>query len=204
MNAPLTPTQAWNTLIEGNQRFTSGESQRLPQSASRLADLSASQHPHAVVFGCSDSRVAAEIIFDQSLGEIFVVRTAGHVIDITVLGSLDYAVQVLKVPLVVILGHDHCGAVELARETVSTGRYPQGYLHAIAEQVLAGLYSVPRDVSEQEISRAHVCHTVNTLTAMSSELRQSIEFGSCAVVGLEYTLSEGVVRMVSTVGDVTT
>ena len=69
------------------------------------------QHPFAVIFGCSDSRLAAEIIFDLGLGDAFVVRTAGHVIDDTVLGSLEYSINVLEVPLIVILGHDSCGAV---------------------------------------------------------------------------------------------
>ncbi|GAC1494855.1 MAG: hypothetical protein NVS2B15_16420 [Pseudarthrobacter sp.] len=82
------------------------------------------QNPFAVIFGCSDSRLAAEIIFDLGLGDAFVVRTAGHVLDAAVLGSLEYSVSVLNVPLIVVLGHDNCGAVTATKDAVQTGVMP--------------------------------------------------------------------------------
>ena len=106
------PVTAWKALKEGNERFVAGKPEHPSQSIEHRASLAGGQKPTAVVFGCADSRVAAEIIFDQGLGDMFVVRTAGHVIDSAVLGSIEYAVTVLNVPLIVVLGHDSCGAVQ--------------------------------------------------------------------------------------------
>ena len=88
-----------------------------------------------MVFGCADSRVAAEIIFDQGLGDMFVVRTAGHVIDAAVLGSIEYAVTVLNVPLIVVLGHDSCGAVKATLSALDDGVMPGGYVRDIVERI---------------------------------------------------------------------
>src|ERR1700710_2543505 len=104
------PMTAWKALKEGNDRFVTGKPAHPSQSIADRARLTHGQKPTAVVFGCADSRVAAEIIFDQGLGDMFVVRTAGHVADLAVLGSIEYAVTVLDVPLIVVLGHDSCGA----------------------------------------------------------------------------------------------
>src|SRR4051794_9668802 len=99
------PVSAWKALREGNDRFVAGDAQHPSQGIDDRARLAHGQKPTAVVFGCSDSRVAAEIIFDQGLGDMFVVRTAGHVADSSVLGSIEYAVSLLEVPLIVVLGH---------------------------------------------------------------------------------------------------
>ena len=96
-----TPVTAWRALREGNERFVAGKPQHPSQGIERRASLAAAQTPNAVVFGCADSRVAAEIIFDQGLGDMTVVRTAGHVMGPAVLGSIEYAVTVLNVPLIV-------------------------------------------------------------------------------------------------------
>src|SRR4029077_4165704 len=98
------PKSSWKTLKEGNERFVAGRPEHPSQSIEHRASLAGGQKPIAAVFGCGDSRVPAEIIFDQGLGDIFVVRTAGHVMDSAVLGSIEFAVTVLDVPLIVILG----------------------------------------------------------------------------------------------------
>ena len=115
------PLTAWKALKQGNQRFVEGKPEHPSQSIEHRAGLATEQKPIAVVFGCADSRVAAEIIFDQGLGDMFVVRTAGHVIDSAVLGSIEYAVTVLNVPLVVVLGHDSCGAVKATLAAIDDG-----------------------------------------------------------------------------------
>src|SRR6476469_9701418 len=122
------PVAAWKALKEGNERFVAGKPEHPSQSISHRASLAASQKPTAVVFGCADSRLAAEIIFDQGLGDMFVVRTAGHVIDSAVLGSVEYAVSVLDVPLIVVLGHDSCGAVKATLAALDGGEVPTGYV----------------------------------------------------------------------------
>src|SRR5207245_8047927 len=124
----LTPAEAWRTLREGNQRFVDGASVHPNQDSFRRSELVATQNPFCVIFGCSDSRLAAEIIFDLGLGDAFVVRSAGQVIDEAVLGSLEYSITELHVPLIVILGHDSCGAVSATKSAVETGEMPVGFI----------------------------------------------------------------------------
>src|SRR5436190_6780366 len=129
------PVSAWKALKEGNERFVAGKPEHPSQSIEDRARLAESQKPTVVVFGCGDSRVAAEIIFDQGLGDMFVVRTAGHVIDSAVLGSIEFAVTVLGVPLVVVLGHDNCGAVKETLAALDGGEIPRGYVRDLVERV---------------------------------------------------------------------
>src|SRR4051812_33272299 len=119
-----TPRDAFELLMAGNQRFVSGTPQHPNQDAIRRTEIAPSQQPFAVLFGCSDSRLAAEIIFDRGLGDLFVVRTAGHVAGAEVLGSVEYGVSVLDAPLVVVLGHDSCGAIAAARAAADGGMVP--------------------------------------------------------------------------------
>ena len=109
-----TPAQVWGEMERGNERFVAGEPLHPRQDVEHRAELAAAQHPSAALFGCSDSRLAAEIIFDKGLGDLFVVRNAGQIISDSVIGSLEFAVAVLKVPLIIVLGHDNCGAVRAA------------------------------------------------------------------------------------------
>lgn len=137
--SPLSPAEAWRQLQAGNTRFVEDRMEHPSQGARRRAELATDQHPYAVLFGCSDSRVAAEIIFDQGLGDLFVVRTAGHVLDTTVIGSIEYGVDILGTPLVVVLGHDQCGAVGAAANALLTGKMPTGFVRAIADRVIPSL-----------------------------------------------------------------
>lgn len=131
----LTPAQAWRKLRDGNSRFVEGSSDHPNQDALRRQFLVDKQHPFAVIFGCSDSRLAAEIIFDLGLGDAFVVRTAGHVIDSAALGSLEYSVAMLHVPLIVVLGHDSCGAVTATIDSVESGIMPPGFIRDLVEHI---------------------------------------------------------------------
>src|SRR6478672_5711749 len=135
------PVTAWKALREGNERFVAGTPEHPNQSIEHRASLAEGQKPTAVVFGCADSRVAAEIIFDQGLGDMFVVRTAGHVIDSAVLGSVEYAVTVLNVPLIVVLGHDSCGAVKATLSAIDDGEVPGGFVRDIVERVTPSILS---------------------------------------------------------------
>src|SRR5690625_4697926 len=118
MTTPLTPAQAYAALIAGNNRFINGQMLHPSQDIARRSELSDGQHPFADCFGGAASRVAAEVIFDRGLGDLFVVRTAGHVVDTTVVGSIEFGVDLLGAPLVVVLGHDNCGAIAGAREAM--------------------------------------------------------------------------------------
>src|SRR5262245_65673451 len=129
-----TPAEALAELLAGNHRFVTGERIHPHQDAERRAAVASAQRPFAVVFGCSDSRMAAEIIFDRGLGDLFVVRSAGHIVGAEVLASIEYGVTVLGAPLVVVLGHDSCGAIAAAYDAM-TGATPDPRLRAIIDRV---------------------------------------------------------------------
>ncbi|WP_284981050.1 carbonic anhydrase [Arthrobacter sp. efr-133-TYG-118] len=198
----LTPALAWRRLREGNERFVAGESLHPNQDASRRNSLVEDQHPFAVIFGCSDSRLAAEIIFDLGLGDAFVVRTAGQVIDDAVLGSLEYSISELHVPLIVILGHDSCGAVTATKSAVETGEMPAGFIRSLVERITPSVLTAMRneqtDVNDMVVE--HVKQTARRLADSSRVISAAIDDGRAAVVGLSYKLDEGRAALVSGIG----
>ncbi|WP_029291220.1 carbonic anhydrase [Cellulomonas sp. HZM] len=207
VDRPTTPAQAWAALREGNDRFVRGEMDHPSQSIERRTELSSSQAPFAVLFGCSDSRVAAEIIFDQGLGDLFVVRTAGHVLDTTVIGSIEYGVAVLGTPLVVVLGHDSCGAVAAATTALNDGDLPPGFVRAVVDRVIPSIVNLvgPQGIGTLDaatLGHEHVRHTVQMLQGYSVTLAEAVEAGRCAIIGLEYTLADGKVHVAEVAGDV--
>ncbi|WP_045730861.1 carbonic anhydrase [Pseudarthrobacter chlorophenolicus] len=203
MATNLTPALAWRRLREGNERFVNGESSHPNQNADHRSSLVETQHPFAVIFGCSDSRLAAEIIFDVGLGDVFVVRTAGQVIDDAVLGSLEYSVGVLGVPLIVILGHDSCGAVTATKSAVETGEMPSGFIRDLVERitpsVLTSLRNDQPEVNDMVVE--HVKQTSQRLADSSRVISDAIEEGRTAVIGLSYRLAEGRADLVSGIGE---
>jgi carbonic anhydrase len=198
------PVTAWKALKEGNERFVEGRPEHPSQSIADRARLASGQKPTAVVFGCADSRVAAEIIFDQGLGDMFVVRTAGHVIDSAVLGSVEYAVSVLGVPLIVVLGHDSCGAVKATLEALDTGDMPGGYVRDIVERitpsVLQGRHAGLKRVDEFETR--HVNETAVQLRVRSAPVAAGVAAGTLAIVGATYHLTDGRVVLRDHLGDI--
>lgn len=198
------PVSAWKALKDGNARFVAGEPQHPSQDIARRAKLAHGQKPTAVVFGCGDSRVAAELLFDQGLGDMFVVRTAGHVIDNAVLGSIEYAVSILNVPLIVVLGHDSCGAVNAAINALDEGQVPGGYVRDIVERVtpsiLMGRHAGLTRVDEFEAY--HVKETVNQLQMRSAAISNGLAAGTQAIVGATYHLSDGHVELRSHLGNI--
>lgn len=199
---PSTPREAFDLLLAGNRRFAAGTPRHPNQDAARRADLASAQRPFAVLLGCSDSRLAAEIIFDQGLGDLFVVRTAGHAAGPEVLGSIEYGVSVLDCPLVVVLGHDACGAVGAARAAVADGTPGRGYLRDVIERVTPSVLAAQAaGVSEDEdFIATHVRLTVDFLMDRSRELADQVEAGRTAVVGLSYRLADGSARPVTARG----
>jgi carbonic anhydrase len=187
------PITAWKALKEGNQRFVAGKPEHPSQSIEHRAKLTEGQKPTAVVFGCGDSRVAAEIIFDQGLGDMFVVRTAGHVIDWAVLGSIEFAVSVLNVPLIVVLGHESCGAVKATLAALDDGAVPAGYVRDLVERVTPSILLGRRDGLRRvdEFEARHVHETVAQLMARSTVIAERVAAGILAIVGVTYQLADG-------------
>ncbi|WP_024795134.1 carbonic anhydrase [Tomitella biformata] len=199
-----TPTTAWHALKEGNRRFVSGESIHPSQSIATRNSLVNEQHPTAVIFGCGDSRVAAEITFDQGLGDMFVVRTAGHVIDSSVLGSIEYAVEILDVPLVIVLGHDSCGALSATLDALDQGVVPGGFIRSVVERVIPSVLIGRKEglTTVDELEGRHVIETGKLLMQRSSIISDRVEKGECAIVGVTYTLTDGCMKLRDVIGDV--
>ena len=192
-----TADEALAELLAGNARYLSATPEHPNQDAHRRSLLAGGQRPFALIFGCSDSRVAAEIIFDRGLGDLFVVRTAGHVVDDGVLGSIEFGVEVLEVPLVVVLGHDSCGAVKATMEAYRTGELPGGYLRRIVELVTPSVLSARRrGVTEvDDVVAAHAVNTAQLLADRSATVARRIADGRLAVVAMAYTLLDGKVQV---------
>jgi carbonic anhydrase len=199
----LTPALAWRRLREGNERFVSGTSSHPNQDASRRSSLVENQHPFAVIFGCSDSRLAAEIIFDLGLGDAFVVRTAGHVLDDAVLGSLEYSVSVLGVPLIVVLGHDSCGAVTATKTAVETGEMPVGFMRSLVERLTPAVLTSRRNNQDSinEMVVENVKQASRHLVDSSRVITAAVEGGQASVIGLAYSLADGRADLVSSIGE---
>ncbi|QQR99959.1 MAG: carbonic anhydrase [Austwickia sp.] len=201
---PETPAQAWAALKAGNARFVAGTPEHPNQDAARRGELTGGQAPFATLFGCGDSRCAAEVIFDQGLGDLFVVRTAGHVIHEGVLGSLEFGTEVLGVPLIVILGHDSCGAVKAAVQHYQGGSMPGGFIRDIVERVTPSVIAAANNGSTatDEVEAEHVRQTMRLIDERSQLIHAAVEEGRCAIVGLTYALAEGNARLVSAIGDI--
>jgi len=198
------PAAAWTALKQGNERFVAGRPEHPSQSIEHRASLAVAQRPTAVVFGCADSRVAAEIIFDQGLGDMFVVRTAGHVVDSAVLGSIEYAVTVLDVPLIAVLGHDSCGAVQATLDALDEGRVPGGFVRDVVERVTPSIMLGRREglTRVDEFETRHVIETGTQLLARSTEIARRVDRGELAIVGLTYRLADGRVTLREHLGDI--
>jgi carbonic anhydrase len=187
----VSPEQAWQRLKAGNNRFAEGMLERQDLGASRRQELAKGQNPFAVVLTCADSRLAPEFIFNQGLGDLFVVRVAGNIADPFVLGSIEYAVEHRHVPLVVVLGHEKCGAVEAARG----GDKPPGNLGK-----LIGEIDVGKDLpTEKETALAaaiknNLCHHTRLLTERSDVIGRHVAKKEVRIVSGVYQLGTGKVK----------
>lgn len=209
MTHPLTPTAAWKQMQDGNRRFVLDEPQHPNQNVARRKDLAAAQHPVATLFGCSDSRLAAEIIFDLGLGDLFVVRNAGQVMGESIVASLEYAVAVLEVPLIVVLAHDSCGAVRAAIDgtAIDAAPLPPHIWKLIAPIVPAARKVLAEngggtvaDIDAELVGREHLRNTVNDLLQSSEIISNAVAEGRLGIVGANYRLAEGEAVPVVTVG----
>ena len=189
-----TPAKVWQQMMRGNERFVRGEPKHPRQDVERRAELAAGQAPSAALFGCSDSRLSAEIIFDKGIGDLFVVRNAGQIISESVLGSLEYAVSVLHVPLIVVLGHDECGAVLAAIDSTKpdAAALPPHIANLVAKIVPAVRRVAERgEIDSSEVGKEHLRDTIAELIESSELISDAIAAGTLAIVGANYRLLEG-------------
>ena len=205
----LTPDEAWRLMVEGNRRFVAGAPEHPNQDVGKRHELVDGQAPMATLFGCSDSRLAAEIIFDKGLGDLFVVRNAGQVIGESIVASLEYAVAVLGVPLIVVLAHDSCGAVRAAIDGTAIDAAPLpphiwklvAPIVPAARKVLAEQGgSTVADIDPDLVGQEHLRNTVRDLLQSSELIAQAVADGRLGIVGANYRLNEGTAVPVVTAG----
>src|SRR5213596_664075 len=215
---PVVPqAEAMSRLKEGNGRYTSGNRQHphesseerayiatnsyenagltflgmtADQAAKRRAELTKSQHPFAVIVSCSDSRVPPEIVFDQGLGDLFVLRVAGNVIDDHSLGSIEYAVDHLAVRLIVVLGHERCGAVKAAKETIAAKGEAPAHIQSLVTAIQPAVDATAKGDLQATV-RENVKNVVQALRSSAPVLKAKVDSGELKVVGAYYSLDTG-------------
>jgi carbonic anhydrase len=191
--------EALRQLLEGHQRYLSGQPLHQHQDRGWRATLAYSQHPFALVLGCADSRVSPEIIFDQGLGDLFTIRTAGHVLDNAVLGTVEYGLEELNIPLVMVMGHERCGAVQGAVKAVDSGNAIPGHLGALLAAITPAVKQVkdqPGDILDNVV-RAHVRLTMRQLQTDVPLLAQRIREKLVTIVGVRTDLDTGDIELLA-------
>ncbi len=191
--AGLTGEQALQQLLAGNARYVAGQSIHPDQTVERRESLAKGQSPMAIVLTCSDSRVAPELFFDQGLGDLFVIRNAGNVLDDHVIGSMEYAVEHLHVPLIIVVGHEKCGAVTAA---VAGGAVP-GHLHSITDDIQPAVEAskdLPGDKVDNAV-RANALRAAGILTHVEPVLNEAVGRTNLLIVAARYDLDTGKIEI---------
>jgi len=186
------PAEAISKLKEGNGRYTSGNLQHPGQTTERRTELAKTQHPFAGIVSCSDSRVPPEIVFDQGLGDLFIVRVAGNVINDEGLGSIEYTVDHLGTRLILVLGHQSCGAVDAARETIAAKGKAPGHIQSLVTAIKPAVEATAKDDLETTI-KANVKNVVKALRSSTPILKAKVDSGEIQVIGGYYSLDTGAV-----------
>jgi carbonic anhydrase len=195
----VTPAEAWRRLQHGNHRFYTGHSLHPHQSLEDLRRLAAGQHPFAITLGCADSRVAPEVLFDQGLGDLFDNRVAGNIVDDLLLGSIEFAVEEFHSPLIVVLGHERCGAITATIDAIRTGGTAPGHIGTIVDAlrpIVEPVLGQPGDAVDNGV-RANVRAQVQALLAQSEIIAERVHAGALQVVGARYDLDNGQVTLVN-------
>jgi carbonic anhydrase len=195
---PLTGDEALARLLDGNRRFVAGQPLHPNQSPERRSMLAAGQQPFAFVLGCYDSRVSHELVFDQGLGDLFSSRTAGNLLDDAIVGGIEFGVEEFHVPLVLILGHQRCGAVAATVDAVTAGTTAPGLIGQVVAAIrpaVAVAQAQPGDLVDNAV-RAHVQLGVARLQT-SPVLAEAIEQGKLTVAGGYYSLDTGTVDIIA-------
>jgi carbonic anhydrase len=185
--------EAQQKLMDGNKRYVDAGQSHPNQTAERRTEVAKKQHPFAALLDCADSRVPPEILFDQGLGDLFVVRVAGNILDDAALGSLEYAVDHLGVKYIMVLGHERCGAVEA---TLAGGEAP-GHIGCLVKAIQPAVdrsRNQPGDPVENAV-RANVAMVVQQLKSSAPILGESARKGDLTIVGAVYDLDDGVVAI---------
>ncbi len=189
-------TNPMERLLEGNRRFAAGIPARKEAGGKRRMGLAGGRHPFAIVLSCSDSRVPPETIFDQGPGDLFVIRDAGNVADSIVIGSIEYAVKHLHVPLLVVLGHSGCGAV---KATLNARKRPSGNFGSITDRILPAVVEARKSHKKDILNEAvqdNVKNTCSEIVRRSRIIQELVSKGKFSIVAAEYYSDTGKVEPV--------
>ncbi|MEH2053487.1 carbonic anhydrase [Nostoc sp.] len=191
--------KALKRLLEGNKRYVAGKLLNSERNPSRIHDLAKGQQPFAVVLACSDSRVPPEIVFDQGLGDLFTVRVAGNFLEPGGLASIDYAVEHLKSPLVLVLGHRRCGAVTAVVESIQTGKALPDDISKFSEAIAPAIESAKKQLGDavDNAVRANIKYVTNELKTSQPVLAEFVKKGQVKVLGAYYNLDTGDVQVIA-------
>jgi len=202
----ITSEQALEKLKEGNRRFFAMRSKVTPDKLlDQRANSVTDQNPCAIILSCSDSRVPPELIFDQGIGDLFVIRVAGNIVSSAQIGSIEYAVSVLKTPLIVVLGHTGCGAVSVTLDAIRTGNGPLSpYLQYLMNKIKPIIEHEAKSVKElnphylqdlkvDEAVNLNIKHSVEQLSHRSLIIREAIKKNQLEAIGAYYDLESGLV-----------
>jgi carbonic anhydrase len=195
----ITPTRALHELLSGNKRYVAAHMLHPRQGVQRRAQVAPRQQPLAAILSCADARVPPEIVFDQGLGDLFVIRVAGNTADDVALGSLEYAVEHLWVRLVMVLGHERCGAVQAAHDLLTKGEQLPGHIAALVAPIVAAVQAAQTmsgDVVDNAVTanvRMVTAHVRTTAPILSSHVQN----GALKVVGARYDLESGAVTLIA-------
>ena len=197
---PVTADAALQHLLEGNGRFIRGEPRFASICKEKLADLAHAQRPYATIVGCSDSRVAPELVFDAGLGELFVIRVAGNIVAPSQIDTLEYAVSQFGTRLAVVLGHEGCGAVSAALDAVHRGAQERAKIQRLLEGIIPGLREIRPDLAPDEALQrgveANVRWSMRQLLATPEAQARAAE-GRMRLVGAVYEIATGRVRLLA-------
>jgi carbonic anhydrase len=177
-------------IMDGNARFASVHSIHPDESAKRTREISEAQHPMAVVIACSDSRVSPELVFDEGLGDLFVIRTAGNIIGEAEFGSVEYAVEHLEVPLIIVMGHERCGAVKAMVEGVHPGGHLQSIMDSLSNEEEIKAIPLSDKHRLEHCVMANIQHGVHSLLTQSAIIREKVANKTLKVVGAHYDLDD--------------
>ncbi|MDH4099136.1 MAG: carbonic anhydrase [Nitrospirota bacterium] len=195
----VSPDEALKKLMDGNARYVEGKGKTADLSEVRRQELTKGQKPFAIIVSCSDSRVAPEHLFDQGLGDLFVIRVAGNVVDQDELGSVEYAAEHLGTQLIVVLGHEKCGAV---KATIDTGGKADGNIGAIVKKIAPAVAAAKKTAKGDDLLNACVQEnakkTARDLVSKSKILKHLAGEGKVKILVGEYMLSTGKVEMIET------
>ncbi len=190
----MNPAEILEQLMDGNRRYVGRNLTHQHQDTARISEVAMGQHPLAVILGCSDSRVLPEVIFDCGIGDLFVVRVAGNVLDDVVLGSIEYAIEHFGICLILVLGHERCGAVTAAVNQLKVNGHINAVMSAL-EPAVALVKESDIDPIEAAVI-ANVRLTVDRIAASEPLLAKLVNQGKVTVVGARYDLDDGLVDIV--------